>query len=130
MVDLSTFISKYLGKANTGDTAENRGQCVGLIEAWLDENHKPHIWGNAADLLANADLKAYKLVRNIPTNSPPPGAIVCWDTTWGGGAGHTGIVVAANVNLLAVFEQNDPVGSPPVVATHNYGGVQGWLVFS
>jgi hypothetical protein len=129
MVDLATFIGKYLGRANTGDTPQNRGQCVGLIEAWLDENHKPHIWGNADELLANADLKVYKRVTNIPTNHPPPGAVVCWGNTWGGGAGHTAIVVAANVNALVVFEQNDPTGSPPVVATHNYNGVQGWLTF-
>ena len=129
MVDLPTFISNYLGKANTGDTAQNRGQCVGLVEVWLDANKKPHIWGNAADLLNNAPLKFYKVVRNIPTNIPPVRSIVCWDTTWGGGAGHTAIVVASNVNLLVVFEQNDPDGSAPVVATHNYGGVQGWLTF-
>jgi hypothetical protein len=129
MVDLAAFISNYLGRANTGDTPQNRGQCVGLIEVWLTANGKPHVWGNAADLLANADLKVYKLVRNIPTNHPPPGAIVCWNNTWGGGLGHTGIVVASNVNLLAVFEQNDPTGSTPVVATHNYRGVLGWLTF-
>jgi len=129
MIDLATFISKYLGVANTGDTAQNRGQCVGLIEVWLTANGKPHVWGNAADLIANADAKVYKKVTNIPTNIPPVGAIVCWGPTWGGGAGHTAIVVAANVNLLVVFEQNDPTGSAPVVATHNYGGMQGWLTF-
>jgi CHAP domain len=129
MIDLATFITKYLGKANTGDNAANRGQCVGLIEAWLDENSKPHIWGNAAQLLANADPKTYRKTTNIPTNHPPPGAVVCWNSTWGGGFGHTAIVVAANVNALVVFEQNDPTGSPPVVATHNYSGVAGWLIF-
>ena len=129
MVDLPTFIAQYLGKANTGDTAQNRGQCVGLIEVWLTANGKPHVWGNAADLIANADAKVYKKTTNIPTNVPPPGAIVCWNSSWGGGAGHTAIVVAATVNLLVVFEQNDPTGSAPVVATHNYGGIQGWLTF-
>jgi len=98
-----------------------------LIEAWLDVNNKPHIWGNADQLLANADPKVYKRTVNIPTNYPPPGAIVCWDSSWGGGYGHTAIVVAANVNALVVFEQNDPDGSPPVVATHNYNGIVGWL---
>ena len=129
MVDLATFISNYLGKANTGDTPGNLGQCVGLIEVWLDANKKPHIPGNAVDLFANADPKFYKKVANIPTNHPPPGAIVCWNGTWGGGYGHTAVVVASNVNALVVFEQNDPTGSPPVVATHNYNGVQGWLTF-
>lgn len=130
MIDLATFIAQYLGQGGTGDTAENKGQCVGLIEVWLDANKKPHIWGNAADLLANADAKAYKRVTNIPTNAPPPGAVVCWNKTWGNGAGHTAIVVAANPQALVVFEQNDPTGSPPVVATHNYTGVVGWLVLT
>lgn len=129
MVDLAGFISKYLGKVTTGDTLQNAGQCVGLIEMWLDANGKPHIWGNADQLLANADPRIYKRTMNIPTNSPPPGAIVCWNDTWGGGAGHTAIVVAANVMALVVFEQNDPEGSPPVVATHSYSGIVGWLTF-
>jgi hypothetical protein len=110
MIDLATFISQYLGKANTGDTGPNKGQCVGLIEVWLDANGKPHIPGNAVDLLANADPKVYKRTNNIPTNAPPPGAVVCWAA-------------------LVVFEQNDPTGSPPMVATHNYNGVAGWLTF-
>jgi len=129
MTDLAAFISNYLGKANTGDTPENAGQCVGLVEKWLDANGKPHIWGNAAELLANANPKVYKRTTNIPTNHPPPGAVVCWNSSWGGGAGHTAIVVASNVMGLVVFEQNDPTGSPPVVATHSYNGVQGWLTF-
>jgi hypothetical protein len=130
MVDLAAFISRYLGRANTGDTPENKGQCVGLVEVWLNLNNKPHVWGNAVDLLANADAKVFRKVMNIPTNNPPPGAVVCWDRTWGAGFGHTAVVLASNVMGLVVFEQNDPTGSPPVVATHSYNGVAGWLVFS
>ena len=129
MVDLAKFISQYLGKANTGENSVNKGQCVGLIEVWLTANGKPHIPGNAVDLLANADPKVYKKTVNIPTNVPPPGAIVCWNGTWGGGYGHTAVVVAANVLQLVVFEQNDPDGAPPTVATHPYSGIQGWITF-
>lgn len=129
MIDLAPFIAEHLGKANTGDTPGNKGQCVGLIEVWLDANGKKHIWGNADQLLANADPKVYKRTTNIPTNHPPPGAIVCWNGSWGDGAGHTAIVVAANVMFLVAFEQNDPTGSPPVVATHNYNGIEGWVTF-
>lgn len=125
---LSEFIGKYLGVPNVGDTPGNKGQCVGLIEVWLDLNKRPHIAGNAVDLMANADLGTYAIVKNGPLNVPSPGDIVCWDGTWGGGFGHTAIVVAANTMHLAVFEQNDPDGSPPVVATHGYKGVQGWIV--
>jgi len=129
MMQLSDFISKYLGVTGVGDTAENKGQCVGLVEVWLSANGKSHIWGNAKDLLADAPASMFIVTKNAPSNFPPPGAIICWDATWGGGDGHTAIVVAANVSCLAVFEQNDPDGSPPIVATHDYSGVLGWTTF-
>jgi len=127
-ITLENFIRTYLGVAGVGDTTENLGQCVGLIEKWLDINNLPHIWGNAVDLLNNAPLSVYKIVRNQPTNMPSGGNIVCWDATWGGGNGHCAIVLAANVNQLAVLEQNNPNGSPPLVATHGYTGVAGWII--
>lgn len=126
---LLSFIASYWGKANTGDTPENRGQCVGLVELWIDANKRPHIYGNAVDLLADAPTAAYTVVGNVPANYPPTGAIVCWGGTWGGGFGHTAVVVVATRDVLVVFEQNDPEGSAPVVAKHDYSGVQGWLVF-
>jgi len=127
VINLASFITMYLGVANTGDNPENKGQCVGLVEQWLDANKKPHIYGNACDLLNNANLAAFHIVRNTPTNVPPVGAIVVWGSSWGGGYGHCAVVVAANVHYLAVFEQNNPESSPPVVATHDYSGVLGWV---
>ncbi len=126
---LLAFIAKYLGRANTGDIAGNLGQCVGLVEVWCDINKKPHIPGNAVDLLKNADRTAYTVITNGPTNFPPLGAIVCWDGTWGAGYGHCAVVVAANAMQLVVCEQNDPEGAAPLVATHSFGGVAGWIVF-
>lgn len=122
------FLFAWLGKANAGDTPGNKGQCVGLIELWLDANQHPHIAGNAVDLLGNADSAHYTRVNNSPFNYPPLGAIVCWDSSWGGGYGHCAVVVAATVLQLVVFEQNNPEGSVPIVATHSYAGVSGWLV--
>ena len=127
--ELISFIRRYLGIQNTGDTLTNKGQCVGLIELWVDQHHLPHIWGNAKDLLSNADPAHYSTVANNPTNVPPPGSILVWGESWGGGYGHTAIVVAATQMQVVVFEQNDPDGSPPVVATHPYDGVIGWIIF-
>ena len=126
---LLAFLQMYLGRANAGDTPENAGQCVGLVEVWIDVNKHPHIFGNAVDLLANADRAHYTVTANGPANFPPLGAIVCWDGSWGGGYGHTAIVLAANARQLVVFEQNDPEGAAPLVATHSYGGVAGWITF-
>jgi surface antigen len=128
-MNLADFIAAYLGVADTGDTPENKGQCVGLVEMWLDTNKRPHIWGDACDLLNNASLTVYKVTSNLPRNCPPPGAIVCWNGNWGAGHGHTAIVVAANIYYLVVFEQNNPEGSAPIVATHGYTDVLGWITF-
>jgi len=125
---LIQFILTYLGKAGTGTNAANKGQCVGLVEEWVALHNHPWIPGNAVDLLNMADPKHYKRINNGPTNYPSPGDIVCWDGSWGAGYGHTAVVVAAGPMQLVVFEQNDPEGAAPLVATHSYGGVAGWLV--
>jgi len=126
--DLLAFVEKYLGHAGSGDTPENKGQCVGLVELWCDACGTPHIPGNAVDLLALADPAHYLRIANGPTNYPAAGDIVCWDASWGAGYGHCAVVLAASPMQLAVFEQNDPEGASPLVATHSYGGVAGWLV--
>jgi hypothetical protein len=126
-MDLATFISALLSQRNVGDTQENAGQCVGLVERWLDANKKPHIWGDAKDLMTNAPPSVFKVTANLPLNAPQPGNIVCWDSSWGLGHGHTAIVIAANIRSLAVFEQNNPIGSAPIVWTHGYTGVAGWI---
>ena len=128
-IELIAFVRKYLGVANTGDNPVNKGQCVGLIEVWIDEHKLPHIFGNAKDLLTNADRAHYTVTMNAPTNIPQPGAILVWGASWGGGYGHTAVVIAASLMQVVVFEQNDPDGSPPIVATHDYSGVLGWIAF-
>lgn len=127
MFSLAGFISTNLGMPNVGDTPGNRGQCVGLIERWLDVNGKLHVWGDAKDLLSNADVNVYHVFKNQPMNYPSTGSIVVWDGTWGSGHGHCAVVIGANVRHLAVFEQNNPTGSYPVVGNHDYTGVLGWL---
>ena len=72
MSNLAAFISQYLGKANTGDTSGNLGQCVGLIEKWLDANGMPSIPGNAVDLLANANPRCINVRRtSLPIGRSP-----------------------------------------------------------
>jgi surface antigen len=125
---LIAFIAQYLGARGTGTTPENRGQCVGLIERWLGVLGVGPIWGNAVDLMRNADPTVYTVVRNEPKNYPPAGAIVCWDSSFGAGFGHTAVVIAATSTWMAVFEQNNPTLTPPMVATHLYTGVSGWII--
>lgn len=127
---LLEFILKYYDQKNVGDTLENTGQCVGLIETWTDLLGLVHTWGNAKDLLVNADTGVFDVVQNTPTNIPLPGDIFVFGKNYGGGLGHTGIVVAASVNIVSLFEQNDPKGATPRLKTYIYGGPNdalGWL---
>lgn len=126
-VTLVKFVGLFLGQPKVGTNDANAGQCVGLVERWLGASGRRPVAGNAVDLLANAPAAALEVMYNTPTNFPAPGDIVCWDATWGNGCGHCAIVIAATEMALAVFEQNDPVGSPPIVATHDYTGVAGWI---
>ena len=126
--DLAAFITRYLGRGPVGTNPDNTGQCTGLAMLWLEANSHPVIFANAKDLLNQAPLADYQVFHNGLTNSPQPGALVVWGDTWGGGYGHVAIAVAANTMHLAVFEQNDPIGAGPLVATHDYTGVAGWLV--
>lgn len=127
-MSLQDFINKYLG-VPCGNTKENFGQCVGLISLWMDNLGIPHEWGNAKDLLSNADTTKFDVIRNDPNNTnqfPLPGDIMVWDKSWGGGYGHTGVISSANGTSFDCFEQNNP-GAPKINHHANYGGVLGWL---
>lgn len=129
MKDLLNFIQQYYGVL-CGDTSINYGQCVGLIEVWLDRLglNNPHLYGNAKDLLNNADSSKFDIIKNDITNPnqfPLPGDILVYDKTWGGGYGHTGVVLVADGKSIILFEQNNP--SVPVIKRETYKGLLGWL---
>jgi len=105
----SEFKSKYLG-VRCGNTDQNMGECVGLISLWMDNLHIPHEWGNAKDLLANANTQYVDVIYNDPKDlnqHPVQGDIMVWDKTWGNGFGHTGVVEEATGKDFITFEQNN-----------------------
>ena len=127
---LQEFINKYLGQSNVGNTPENRGQCVGLVSVWMDNFSIPHDWGNAKDLLVNANPDFFDIIKNDPNDLsqfPVPGDTVVFDGNLGGGFGHTGICVTADGNVINLFQQNDPIGSTPHQKSYGYSHVLGWL---
>lgn len=130
-LSLQEFIATNAGQSNIGNTPDNRGQCVGLVSIWMDNFHIPHEWGHAKDLLANANPEYFTIIYNDPNDLsqyPQPGDIMVWGDTWGGGLGHTGIVVDATGKAFHSFEQNNPVGAPCSINYHaNYAGVLGWM---
>lgn len=108
------------------------GQCVSLVQKYLEEQfnapgtpvfpvqYAKQMFGQRNDLGA--------WVANTPTGVPPRGAIMVLDGRYGGGAGHTGVVVDANQNTYRLFQQNDPYGSGAHVTEYNYNGAIGWMI--
>jgi hypothetical protein len=51
-----------------------------------------------------------------------------WNGNTGGGWGHTGVVVSANVNNFNAYQQNDPYSSGMHVKSYDYNNVIGWAI--
>ena len=128
-MDFQSFLNKYNGAQNVGNTSENKGQCVGLVMVWLKDTLKlPHVWGHAKDLLANADPNSYEVIYNSPLGVPQKGDVVVWKQSFNGTFGHTAIATGSgNIFNFEVFEQNNPLGSNCHLAKYNYNHVAGWL---
>ena len=125
LTDLLKFVFTYFDVANTGDTSDNKGQCVGLIEVWIDALGLTYDWGNAKDLLTNADTSKFDVIQNTPAGFPEAGDILVYGSQWGGGDGHTGVVVLADANKILLYEQNNP--GAPTIKLEGYNDCLGWL---
>lgn len=136
MLTLDEFIAQYIGQQGIGDTPQNKGQCVGLIEVWTDNLSLPHTWGNAIDLLKDADSNSFDITYNKlgdTTQFPPDGAIVVLGKPFGlqpDGTydGHTGISKGSDGNTLRLLEQNDPINSPIQIKEYSYNSCIGWMI--
>lgn len=127
---LQKFISDWTGK-KVPSRGGITGQCVSLSQQWAQVNGvggTPVFPVPAAKLMVGSRPDAFVWVKNTITGVPPVGAIPVWNGNVGGGYGHTGVVVSANVFTMDVFQQNDPVGSGAHVKRYNYKNVEGWLI--
>lgn len=106
------------------------GQCVAGVQSYtnveLGIGGCPAFPVQYAYQMFGSRLDAFDWVRNTPSGIPPRGAIMVWNGNVGGGAGHTGVVTAANVNTFDCYQQNDPYNSAMHVKTYNYNNVIGW----
>ena len=128
MLNLQDFISKYNGQENVGNTPDNKGECTGLVQVWLQEQGLEHVWGHAKDLLVNASPDVYEVIKNTPDAVPEAGDCIVWTAGFNNTYGHTAIVVKGNVKTFEVFEQNNPLGSPCRLHTYpDYAYVDGWF---
>ena len=70
----------------------------------------------------------YTKILNSPTAVPQAGDIIVWNSSFGGGFGHTAIATGnGDTNSFESFDQNYPTGSVSHLVRHNYNGVIGWL---
>lgn len=133
MINLYDFIAKYNGKTGVGNTNANKGQCVGLISMWVDNLKLDHVWGDAKDLFKNASEDQWEKIKNSPSVYPRHGDIITMDKSWGGGAGHTAVVVSSDPkeDSYTVFEQNNPGNVPglacEITTYKKWAGVIGWI---
>ena len=106
------------------------GQCVAGVQSYtnvdLGISGCPAFPVQGAKQMFGSRTDAFDWVANTPEGVPPRGAIMVWNGNMGGGWGHTGVVVNANVNTFDCYQQNDPMGSGMHVKTYNYNNVIGW----
>lgn len=126
MATVQDLINQYDGHI-FGITGPDTGQCTAVAHAWEEMLGLPIVYGNAKDTFANAPDDLYHKELNTPEGVPSPGAIMVWDDKWGGGYGHTAVVVSANVNTFDCLEQNDGDGGKTHVGRHNYADTIGWF---
>lgn len=128
MHSVTSFIKQVDQKKINTDGADS-GQCTAIPHLWEKLNGWPIVKGNAKDTFTNAPTSSYKKVKNAADNFPPPGAIMVWGSSWGGGYGHTGVVVSANAHTFKAVEQNNGDHGLAHVVTHaHYNGVLGWFI--
>lgn len=125
MADLQAFIAEWNGRYAKWDRGYG-GQCVDIVELWLQANGRP-TWccGNAIDV-ANLRWPGATWTPNCGPCVPSPGDIVVWGSGVGP-AGHVAVFIGGDANSFDSFDQNWPIGSLcHVQHDHTYNSVLGW----
>lgn len=126
MANVQDLVNQYNGHI-FGITGPDQGQCTAVAHAWEKMLGLGIVYGNAKDTYANAPDDTYHKELNSPAGVPAAGAIMVWDSNWGGGYGHTAVVVSANINTFDCLEQNDGDGGVTHVGRHDYAHTLGWF---
>lgn len=108
------------------------GECVAAVQSYtnveLGIGGCPAFPVGAAKDMFGTRADAFEWIRNTPEGVPPRGAIIVWNGRVGGGYGHTGVIVSANVNTFDCYQQNDPYKSGMQIKRYNYSNVIGWAI--
>lgn len=122
MVTLMEWVNKNLGKPIDID-GRYGAQCVDLPNGYArDVFGLKYSSGNGKDKAANF-ARDYGWTFIGPKETARAGDVVSWGPTWGGGYGHTGVVIADEGSRLRVFHQNPKA---PAIASLSKDGLVGY----
>lgn len=133
---MSVSVAQYIAEYNDKFVKSPHGilgQCVSVPSEFAVLSGWPELFGpgdGTALEIWNNGVQGYQKIKNVPGptgNAPTPGNFVFFGAAYGGGAGHTGLVVSANLNEVTLFEQNDPDGSSAHQKVYSYDDVEGWF---
>lgn len=124
---LTQFITQYNGTfASFYGTSY---QCMDLYRLYVQDvwqlPQTPGVIG-AYQVFGTLDPTVFELIPYEAGEFPLPGDVVCWNEAFAP-YGHIAMVNTANATSMQVFQQNDPLGAPSELGTHNYADVIGWF---
>jgi hypothetical protein len=134
MISFDEFVKKYEGK-EVGYPNDNyfKGECLSLSKWHIKEVYgiePPPSGCNGArcywSIFPNPLGTVLKKIPNTPDLVPKRGWIAVWNGNTGGGYGHIGSVLSADVNNFISLDQNWN-GRHAHRVTHNYNNVYGFL---
>jgi hypothetical protein len=123
VADLQAFIGQWNGRYAQWAHGYG-GQCVDIVELWLQANGRPTFGGNAIDV-ASQRWSGATWTPNCPSCVPSAGDIVVWGSGVGAD-GHVAVFIGGDSGSFNSFDQNWPIGSTCHVQHHTYNAVLGW----
>jgi CHAP domain len=126
---LASWVASAIGHGVDYDGAYGY-QCVDLVNDWATRGCGLHRFaGQAAAGIRPLFAGEWAWQRNLPTNAPPPGAVVIWGPSAAEGigeAGHAAVALLADGDVLITLDQNWAGVPAATVVDHSYAGVRGW----
>jgi len=125
---LDQFVANWRDKPVDYDKALGF-TCMDLVEQYnADVVGAPRLYGNAIDLDKNPQPVYYTRHANPLWYIPPKGSIAVFKAFVGGGYGHCGIVLSADLMTVELFEQNWQGAKYPLSFRHSYNDIISFLV--
>lgn len=141
LISFDAFVKKYNGKKVDFDGSYG-GQCFDLFRQYVNDclgfpqpypaPAYPDRGRGAADLWQGFDKTPalygyYTKIANTPDFVPQNGDVMIWNRHAGGGHGHVGIIISADLSSFVSFDQNWRALNVSEPTKHDYTNVYGVL---